>query len=744
MITEDGHDDKYDGREDGRLSDETTHTSIFTHNLHMIINQMENASLNFNLKYLSANTLPRKVVFDIHQDIQNMFLNPLHSIIGLLESSGCITADGKTVFDELFNNMRCNETEYKFIQYLKKNDLYAEPKEFVLSNELRPGIVRNEQQMSNDPITAILMPLKFQLRKYLESDGVLDIILQNLTPSSDGCIRTMIDGNLWKQRTVNCDKKLIVPLNVFFDDFTTGDTVSSHASKTSICGIYYYVPCLPVHILTKLSNIHIAGFILSEDRKEFDNSYLFRNLVDILIELEEEGLEIHVRGEKLVVHFMLGFITGDNLGLSGILDLVESARANYYCRLCKRNRTQRENDTVEYVETFRTIKSYEEDLILDDVSLSGIKRDSIFNEIPSFHVTYNVYFDLMHDLWEGVCVYGLGHYFNYFINVKKIFSLDELNFRKNTFVFGNLNSSNIPSDIRDTNISKSKIKMTTSEIKTLVNFLPLIIGMLIPEKDEVWNHFCLLLQICHILMLREIPIEYLDNLKKLIQDHHSQYLTLFNDTLKPKHHNLLHYATSIMQSGAPRHQWAMREEAKHRDSKQYSRATNNKINLCKSLAIKAGFKFASDVFCKNFVVPEIDLRESQILNSPLSDEHKQLLCADGIVIGDVIRYIDKFQKHGMVFSNDMYFYIMQHSLMSIFWLEKIILDNNDKLVLICCRIQSRQFIDHFQSFEVYKTNEKQIITNIEKLQMRSVNLHRVNEKLLLRFCNYVNIVNIVP
>lgn len=157
MITEDGHDDKYNGREDGRSSDETTHTSIFTHNLHMIINQMENASLNFNLKYLSANTLPRKVVFDIHQDIQNMFLNPLRNIIGLLESSGCITADGKTVFDELFNNMRCNETEYKFIQYLKKNDLYAEPKEFVLSNELRPGIVRNEQQMSNDPITGEIL-----------------------------------------------------------------------------------------------------------------------------------------------------------------------------------------------------------------------------------------------------------------------------------------------------------------------------------------------------------------------------------------------------------------------------------------------------------------------------------------------------------------------------------------------------------------------------------------------------------
>lgn len=587
------------------------------------------------------------------------------------------------------------------------------------------------------------MPLRFQLRKYVESEGVMDNILKSLIPSSDGCIRTMVDGNLWRQRTMYSNSKLIVPLNLFFDDFTTGDTVSSHAAKTSICGIYYYVPCLPAHMLTKLSNIHVAGFILSEDRKEFDNNYLFRNLVDILIELETKGLEITYKEEKMVVYFMLGFITGDNLGLSSILDLVESVRANYYCRLCKRNRLQRENDTVEHSETFRTIKSYDEDLSLDDVSLTGVKKESIFNEIPSFHVTFNVYFDLMHDLWEGVCVYGLGHYLNYFINVKKLFSLDELNFRKNTFAFGHLNSSNIPGNIKDINISKSKIKMTASEIKTLINFLPLIIGMLVPEEDEVWKHFCILLQICHILMLREIPMEYLEILKKLVEQHHIQYLTLFNDTLKPKHHNLLHYATFIMQSGAPRYQWAMRGEAKHRDSKQYSRATNNKRNLCKSLAIKAGFKFSFNVLNDSFLEPVIDLRESKILHTTLCEEYKQLLCVHGTISYDSIRYIDRFKKEGMFFMNNVYFYIKQRNLISIYELEKIILDNDEQLILICFRVQSRGFNDHLQSFNVFKTNERQIITKVQILEMCPINLHKINESLFFRCSNFVHLINIV-
>lgn len=56
--------------------------------------------------------------------------------------------------------------------------------------------------------------------------------------------------------------------------------------------------------------------------------------------------------------------------------------------------------------------------------------------------------------------------------------------------------------------------MTANEIKTLVNFLPLIIGTLVPKEDDVWKHFRSLLQICYILMLREIPIEHLEILKK--------------------------------------------------------------------------------------------------------------------------------------------------------------------------------------------------------------------------------------
>ncbi|XP_062551130.1 uncharacterized protein LOC134216195 [Armigeres subalbatus] len=400
-----------------------TNTELSIIDIQAVQNQMRNLSIGFNLKWLDVNVLPRKTVFEIQHDVQQKILKPFQEVVETMQIAGLLSVEGKKIFEKMFEMFDGADTEYKFMQSLKSTGLYADPREYVISNELRPGVINNEQGMDNDPITGILMPIKFQLKKYLESPMVFETILGNLNPSPDGYIRSLIDGIVWQQKVAGHSSNIVIPLNLFFDDFTTKDTASPHASRTSVLGVYYYIPCLPGYILAKLANILVAGYILSEDRKEYENEELFSNLVEVLIDLELNGVNITHNGANVTVHFMVGFITGDNLGISGILDLVESARANFYCRLCKRNREQREKDTVEYEESFRTIDGYDQDLRQNDVSSTGIHKNSIFNSIPSYHVVSNVYFDLMHDLWEGVCMYGLAHCLNYFIKVKRCLAL---------------------------------------------------------------------------------------------------------------------------------------------------------------------------------------------------------------------------------------------------------------------------------------------------------------------------------
>lgn len=111
------------------------------------------------------------------------------------------------------------------------------------------------------------MPVKFMLRTYLERDGVFNTIINGLKLSNDGAIRSLIDGSIWQERTATMCCRTVIPINIYFDDFTTSDTSSCHSKATSICAIYLNVPCMPAYLLGKLSNILTVGFIKARIEK---------------------------------------------------------------------------------------------------------------------------------------------------------------------------------------------------------------------------------------------------------------------------------------------------------------------------------------------------------------------------------------------------------------------------------------------------------------------------------------------
>lgn len=478
---------------------------------------------------------------------------------------------------------------------------------------------------------------------------------------------------------------------------------------------------------------------MSEDRKRFGNSQTFYKLVEIFKDLEINGLDVIYDGQLIKVFFAIGFVTGDNLGLSEILNLVESPAANFYCRVCKRAKNDREKDSKEFVEFLRTKEGYDEDIQLDDVSKTGIKGNCILNDVPSFHVSHNFYFDIMHDVSEGICLYGLSHCLNHFVYKQKYFTLDDLNCRKNLFIYGDLNSDNIPNDIKDTNLAKQKIKMTANEINTLTRFLPLIIGSLIPDYDPVWQYFCTLLRIFDIIMLYDIPIELIEELKQLVEIHHNNYIRLFQDSLKPKHHNIVHYATAITKSGSLRRQWGMRCEGKHKEAKQYCRVNYNKRNICASLIAKFSFKFAFDVYSNKFFTPFIDLQKENIYNSELPDIFKPLVQSISCAGTKTVKIITNFIKQGSVYANGTIICLTQKLLRNIYKIEAIILIDDEDIVLLCHSYISTGFDEHLQSFLLQREEKITVVTNIEKTDSKPINIHYVNEQMYLRMCNIVNI-----
>lgn len=119
-----------------------------------------------------------------------------------------------------------------------------------------------------------------------------------------------------------------------------------------------------------------------------------------------------------------------------------------------------------------------------------------------------------------------------------------------------------------------------------------MVGDLIPADDSVWIFVLNLIEIIDILLCFKIDEMCINVLEYKIKKLNSDYIMLFNDTLKPKFHNLTHYPNIIRQSGPLRNLWCFKYESKHRQFKIYSRYITSRKNICLTLSKKYELKFA--------------------------------------------------------------------------------------------------------------------------------------------------------
>lgn len=146
--------------------------------------------------------------------------------------------------------------------------------------------------------------------------------------------------------------------------------------------------------------------------------------------MENDGIMINTPDGSKQVHFILGLMVGDNLGLNSICDFSKSFSSNYFCRFCKARKTLTHRFGEENQILLRNVDNYTQDVETNNFLLTGITQNNILNNINSFHVTTNFCIDVMHDIFESVCHYNTCHIITYYTKTVKILSLETLNFKK--------------------------------------------------------------------------------------------------------------------------------------------------------------------------------------------------------------------------------------------------------------------------------------------------------------------------
>ncbi|KAK3933004.1 Eukaryotic translation initiation factor 3 subunit A [Frankliniella fusca] len=611
---------------------------------------------------------------------------------------------------EMFISMRDSfeglRTERQRITALEQSNVYFPPKSFFIGRDWIMKKVNGVENRVLVELTGQYICMKSVLKNFFELPGMFTSTIENIEKlKRSNVFSNIIQGGLWKNiEDTYFQGRLVFPIVLYFDDAEPNNQTGSHSGDHSLGLLYYFIPCIPQHLLSLLENLFVAAVFLTNDKRR-QNAETFRTVIDALKDLEREGIEINVGTETHRLFFAVVLIIGDNKGVNGITGFVESFSANFYCRICKQHRDESRIQTLENDNLLRNPDNYQEDVLLNDYSLTGIKSECVWNELVSYHCSVSCCLDLMHDYFEGVCHYDLAVVLKYVIE-RQFMSLETLNERVQYSNYG-FDSGNKVTKITVEHLRKEKFKMSSSEMYFFVRHFGLMIGDLVPEGDVVWRLYILLSEIMDIVLSPTVRREAIPYLTTLISEHHQVYLNVSGKLLKPKFHFMTHTGRIMQQVGPLVHLWCMRLEGKHRPVvKAPANSHSCRKNMPLSTAMRYSFSLAARflgmevkptvVFhFKSFVLREVDdFNNFQFI---VPNNYYDALCVEMVTIcGTMYRknmvlaigYDEDYPCFGVIF-----------------WIVKPLANDNQLSFFIVRGLATIGFNSHLHCYLVEHTNE---------------------------------------
>lgn len=550
----------------------------------------------FVLSLFSDPSLDRKRAVNITSNVSKIILDLLSNI--QLAAQPMVSDDNKSLFSDLLHKaakaFEGLTTEKSTIAYLRKKKCYKDPIIFTIDESIADTVYHRQVTLATKKSTVARMNITFIFKKFFELPGIFAACKANmdrLETENGSVISNIIQGSSWKNRKHLFGNNIVIPYCLYHDDFEPGNSLGANSGVQALSSFFVHFPTLPAHIATSLENIFpILSCKTSQKKYGFDQ-ILQPTIAELQI-LEAEGIVLEINNESVHVFFSLCALLGDNKALNELMGITQCFIKNGFCRICSCTVDESKSMIIEDPDKIRTAQSYADDLTKNDFQTTGIREECAFNQLHSFNVVSCPSVDIMHDLFEGVCHFQLTKIILYFID-KNYFTLDDLNNRKSLYDYGVYEIDNKSVDIKLAHLKNNKLKMSASQSLCFSQHFSLIIGDMIPQKNEVWEFYKILLQLLDLIVQNSISLIEIETMNELVKQNHSEYMRLFNCNLKPKHHFMIHYANLIRQIGPLKNVYVMKHEMYHRELKRYIHQTYNRRNLPKSVLIKESFKFAT-------------------------------------------------------------------------------------------------------------------------------------------------------
>lgn len=564
-------------------------------------------------KFYSRPSFPRSLVQIIVDDVGDFVegsIAELKKKFQVILDSTNIEDEGRNdlnaLLDDLSNPFVDLSSDYLRLKFFENSGHLVPATEIRVGERYENKFIDNKMVRVIVPCTAKHLKLRHILKKLFELPGVLSTVFNYVheLKQDDSVLRNFVQGNLWIEKSApyEAENKKVLPLFIGIDDLEINNPLGSHTGVSEVGAVYASVPCLPPEFSSRLDNIFLTLLYHSQDRKLPNGNYnIFKYLVNELNYLAREGIVIRNENKDERVYFVLGLILGDNKGLNEVLGFSGSFSANYYCRFCRRHKTDCLEDCEVFDDFVRQPEQYAGDVQMG-MAECGVKENSVWLKVDHFHPYKNFASCTLHDFDEGVSKYAMPLICHYFILDAKIFDVVLLNERIRGFNYQVNGFSNKIPPISEDNLTNLHFRMSGSEMRTFVLCFNFLVGDYVPLESEYWKYYLILRRLIEFVACKAFPKQSIQILKNLIKEHNCMYRKLFG-SLKPKMHLLLHYILILLQSGPMPHLSMIRNEGKHKEIKDSASATNSRKNVTHTFALKQQLKvcyrFASGEGLKN-------------------------------------------------------------------------------------------------------------------------------------------------
>lgn len=408
------------------------------------------------------------------------------------------------------------------------------------------------------------------------------------------------------------------------DDIELCNPIGMHRGINKICLFYVTILNIPVQLRSRLSATFCIAVCKSKSMKYFKaHEILLNDFINDLKMLATTGITILSDPHREKFYGYLSAYHADALAAHQLCGFKEcfSPLVKQQCRMCTASfklfpklSYHCQCPLRDEVQHYRTVDEMKEAIkrnkaLYSKMSQSnGIKRDTIFRQIPFFNIFKDVLYDPMHVLLEGIVPKEISLLLKAVVS-QRLINRNRLNTLISNFKF----HKSIPSGERPRLIPPDfSISGTSKANFTLMYHLPILLYRDIPTDNQNWQCFLLLVAIVKLMWSPALTVKSLAAIEALVHEHQNLYVKLYKDNFFPKMHMLVHLAAQMRTHGPGRFQSCIRAESKHFVVKQ-KRFFSYK-NICYSVMDHFQIECAYQMFHSNgsvrntFLSPLVDMK----------------------------------------------------------------------------------------------------------------------------------------